>query len=195
MLTERFDRALLLASTLHHAQRRKGTTVPYLAHLLGVCATVLEHGGNETTAIAALLHDAVEDQGGLTTHERIRETVGEDVAHIVAGCTDAWQSPKPPWHQRKEAYLQRLPGEDAAVLLVSAADKLYNIRSVILGMHQVGERVWDRFKVDRATQMWYFRSVTATLSATGRVPHALIAELETALRTLESLLQGLPGTS
>jgi (p)ppGpp synthase/HD superfamily hydrolase len=187
MLTGRFDAALAMAGELHRFQLRKGTTVPYLAHLLGVCATVLEHGGGEDEAIAALLHDAVEDQGGPATHERIREAFGARVAHIVAGCTDAWESPKPPWRERKEAYLARLPDEDSSVLLVSAADKLYNMRSVIFGVFEVGDRVWDRFKADRATQMWYFRSVTAVFRATGRTPKALLAELELALTTLESL--------
>ncbi len=194
MLTDRFAAAFSLALELHRTQLRKGTTVPYLAHLMGVCATVLEHGGDEDEAIAALLHDAVEDQGGVATYERIRATFGARVAAIVAGCTDTLENPKPPWRERKEAYLKRLPEEDASILLVSAADKLYNMRSVVLGVHQVGERVWDRFKADRPNQMWYFRSVTSALRGTRRVPAALVAELEEALVALESLAGHEPGT-
>jgi (p)ppGpp synthase/HD superfamily hydrolase len=188
LLGERFRRALDLALELHRDQLRKGTTVPYLAHLLGVCATVLEHGGGEDEAIAALLHDAVEDQGGRPTHHRIREAFGERVARIVAGCTDAWESPKPPWRQRKETYLAHLPQEDAGVLLVSAADKLYNMRSVVFGHHQVGAAVWDRFNAGPDTQMWYFGAVVKAFRATGRVPPALLAELDETLAELEALL-------
>ena len=127
-----FDDALVFASRLHAGQLRKGTPVPYVAHLLAVTATVLEHGGDEDEAIAALLHDAVEDQGGAATRAKIRRRFGENVAAIVDGCTDADTIPKPPWQQRKEAYLAHLVGETSpSVRLVSSADKLHNVRSII----------------------------------------------------------------
>jgi (p)ppGpp synthase/HD superfamily hydrolase len=193
LLGARFRRAIEMAIELHSDQLRKGTTVPYLAHLLGVCATVLEHGGGEDEAIAALLHDAVEDQGGRPTHHRIYDAFGERVARIVAGCTDAWESPKPPWRQRKETYLAHLPQEDAGVLLVSAADKLYNMRSVVFGHHQVGTAVWDRFSADRDSQMWFFREVVKAFRATDRVPPALLCELDETLAELEALLAAAAG--
>ncbi|WP_119313948.1 HD domain-containing protein, partial [Calidithermus terrae] len=149
MLSERFKDALGLAFELHMGQRRKGTDVPYLAHLLAVSAIVLEHGGGEDEAIAALLHDAAEDQGGRETLERIRRRFGERVAAVVEGCTDAWEEPKPPWRGRKEAYLAHLPGADAATRLVSCADKLHNARAVLADYRRLGEGLWARFQGGR----------------------------------------------
>ncbi len=130
-LSPRFDEAVGLAADLHRAQVRKGTNVPYLAHLLAVAALVLEQGGDEDEAIASLLHDAVEDQGGQPTLIRIRERFGERVAAIVAACSDTDQQPKPPWRERKEAYIAHLgqPGLDPGVLRVSLANKLHNLRA------------------------------------------------------------------
>ena len=105
MLTERFDSAFRYAHRLHREQTRKGTTTPYISHLMSVAALVIEHGGNEDQAIAALLHDAAEDQGGEATLAKIRRTFGPAVAAIVSDCTDAWTEPKPSWRPRKEAYL------------------------------------------------------------------------------------------
>ena len=126
MLSERFDEAFCFAHRLHRGQTRKGTSVPYISHLMTVAALVVEHGGNEDQAIAALLHDAVEDQGGEETLIEIRATFGDAVARIVADCTDAWGEPKPRWAARKQAYLASLPGKPAASPLVSFADKTHN---------------------------------------------------------------------
>src|SRR5688572_21703039 len=120
MLTPRFEEALIYAHSLHARQVRKGTTIPYIAHLLSVSALVLEHGGSEDQAIAGLLHDGPEDQGGATTLEEITDKFGEGVATIVADCTDAWSEPKPPWRQRKEEYVASLSNKAPASLLVSA---------------------------------------------------------------------------
>ncbi len=128
---DRFHDALSYASRLHAAQRRKGGQVPYVAHLLAVTAIVLEHGGNEDEAVAALLHDAVEDQGGAPRLAEIRARFGVVVADIVAGCTDADTTPKPPWQERKDRYLAHLPAAGRSVQLVAAADKLHNLRSLI----------------------------------------------------------------
>ena len=124
--TERFCEALEYAVRLHAAQRRKGSDTPYIAHLLSVTAIVLEHGASEDEAIAALLHDAVEDQGGAPVREEIRRRFGPAVATIVDGCTDCDTTPKPPWRERKEAFLARLPSAGRSVHLVTAADKLHN---------------------------------------------------------------------
>lgn len=188
-LGERFEHALIVAARLHRRQRRKGSDVPYVAHLLGVCAIVLEYGGGEAEAIAALLHDAVEDQGGEATFEHIRREFGEEVAGLVAACTDSWTVPKPPWRQRKEAFLERLDSASDGALLVAAADKLYNLRSVVAAYRQHGEATWGRFSQGRAEQLWYFESVVTLLAGSGRVPPALAGELQRELETLRELVR------
>src|SRR5919202_957739 len=145
-LTRRFEEALTFAARLHSAQVRKGTTVPYVSHLLAVAAVALEHGADEDEAIAALLHDAVEDQGGAATREEIRRRFGDRVAEIVDGCTDAETTPKPPWRERKERYVSHIASAPPSVRLVSAADKLHNARSILADLRTCGEGVWDRFR-------------------------------------------------
>lgn len=130
MLNGRFDDALVFASALHRMQVRKGTDIPYVSHLLAVCSLVIAHGGDEDQAIAALLHDAAEDQGGEATLNATRERFGDGVAAIVADCTDAWTEPKPPWRARKEAYLAALPAKSMRSLLVSLADKVHNAQAI-----------------------------------------------------------------
>lgn len=159
VLTERFNSALLYASRLHARQKRKGSGVPYVAHLLGVAALVLEAGGDEDQAIAALLHDAVEDQGGHPRLEDIRGQFGERVAQIVDGCTDSFIVPKPAWCARKKQYLAHLPGVSSDVLLVSAADKLYNARTLLADWRVQGDRVFERFKGGKNGTLWYYRAL------------------------------------
>ena len=144
---------------MHAEQRRKLSGEPYLAHLLAVAAIVMEHGGNEDEAIAALLHDAVEDQGGLATLEEIRRRFGRPVAEIVDGCTDAAETPKPPWRQRKEAFIARLTNAPASVRLVVAADKLHNARSILRDYRRLGESLWGHFRGGREGTLWYYRAV------------------------------------
>lgn len=131
MLTERYRDALALTFELHQRQERKGSGVPYVAHVLGVSSLVLEHGGDEDEAIAALLHDAVEDQGGAATLARIAAGFGARVADIVRGCSDSMGEPKPPWRERKEHYLAHLGSASTSVRLVSSCDKLYNARTIL----------------------------------------------------------------
>ena len=179
-LGPRFDEALVLASELHRKQLKKGTLAPYVAHLLGVCSIVLENGGDENEAIAALLHDAVEDQGGQATLDLIRDRFGERVAGIVAGCSDTFEHPKPPAMERKRAYLAHLDDERTtrSVLLVSAADKVYNLRSIFEDYEAVGNDLWGRFKLKPAEQLWYYESLADIYSRRlgGRLAKAL-AEL------------------
>jgi len=137
-LSNRFEDALRYAYTLHARQTRKGSNIPYIAHLLGVTALVLEDGGSEDEAIAALLHDAVEDQGGMKTLMEIRRRYGDLVAEIVEGCTDAIASPKPPWRQRKERYIEHLRHASPAVRRVSLSDKLHNARSILEDLRKDG---------------------------------------------------------
>lgn len=163
--SERFEQALILANRLHASQFRKGTTVPYLTHLLAVAAIVGENGGSEDQMIAALLHDAPEDQGGHETLELIRTQFGETVARIVAGCTDTFESPKPPWKARKNAYIHHLKTEiDQESLPVVLADKLHNARSIVDDLKIQGPRTLDRFTGGIEGTVWYYRAIAAVLN-------------------------------
>jgi GTP pyrophosphokinase len=186
MLSPRFDVALVFASRLHAGQARKGTAVPYVAHLLAVAAIVLEYGGNETEAIAALLHDAIEDQGGAATRETIRRLFGEEVVSIVNGCTDAETTPKPPWRERKEAYVEHVRHATSAVRLVSAADKLHNARSILADLRACGEQIWSRFKGGRDGTLWYYRSLVEAYRAGGQST-PLVEELDRVVTEIERL--------
>ena len=184
LLGPRFEDALGYAARLHAEQVRKQSGVPYVSHLLAVCSLVLENGGDEDEAIAALLHDAVEDQGGALRSAEIRRRFGDRVADVVDGCSDTDQVPKPPWRQRKEAYLRHLadPGTPESVLRVSTADKLHNARSVLADRHDVGEAVWDRFNAGRDEQLWYYRSLVEILR--NRFPGRLTDELADVVQRL-----------
>jgi (p)ppGpp synthase/HD superfamily hydrolase len=187
MLGDRFDRALVYASHVHGGQVRKGTTaIPYLSHLLMVAGLVLEYGGDEDEAIAALLHDAVEDQGGLARRLDIDCRFGPRVAAIVDGCTDAVGSPKPAWRARKEAYLRHLDTVSASARLVSAADKLANVRSIIKDYRAFRSDVWGRFNGGREGTLWYYRALADAYTRLG--PPPLAAALSAAIRELEALL-------
>ena len=157
--SDRLIEAMAAAAQIHGTQVRKGTTIPYLSHLLGTCAIALDYGANEDEAIAALLHDAIED--GEPT-EAARATVwsfGEEVGRIVEGCTDADTHPKPPWLERKKAYLARLASEDRSILLVSASDKLHNARSIVRDLRLVGDDLWERLHRPKDQTLWYYRSL------------------------------------
>ncbi len=162
-LTARYDDALAFASRIHRAQRRKGSEVPYIAHLLAVSALVLEHGATENEAIAALLHDAVEDQGGSQMSETICSRFGGEVAEIVRGCTDTDEIHKPSWRPRKERFLARLEDAPFSVRLVVTADKLHNVRSILDDYRLLGEDLWQRFTGGREGTLWYYRAVVEVL--------------------------------
>lgn len=158
-LSDRFQTALNMTFELHQNQSRKGSQAPYFAHLMSVSALVLENGGSENQAIAALLHDAVEDQGGLPILESIKSEFGEEVAGIVDGCTDAYTQPKPPWKERKIAYLEKLKTEPDTILLVSLSDKVHNARSILRDLQLYGDRIWIRFKGKKPGTLWYYQSL------------------------------------
>jgi len=186
-LTSRFEEALTYASRLHAGQYRKGTRIPYLTHLLSVASIALTHGANEDEAIAALLHDAVEDQGGAATREAIRRRFGDRVAEIVDGCTDAEVVPKPPWRPRKEAYIAHLGHASPSVLLVSASDKLDNARAILADYRLVGEPLWERFKGEKEGTLWYYRKLATAFRERG--PTALVDELDRVVTELEALVR------
>lgn len=155
-LTDRFDDALVYASEAHRTQVRKGADIPYIAHLLGVAALALEAGADEDVAIAALLHDAVEDQGGAIRLADIKSRFGDRVARMVSDCSDSDVEPKPPWRERKEAYLAGLEAKAPDSLLVSLADKTHNAGAILADLRAHGEGVWDRFTGGKEGTLWYY---------------------------------------
>lgn len=182
-LGPRFHRAFLFAAEKHAGQTRKASTIPYIAHLMGVASLVLEFGGDEDQAIAALLHDVVEDCGGAPMLREVRRRFGNRVAKIVDGCTDSDTTPKPPWRERKETYIRHLKNADEETRLVSAADKLNNIRSILSDYRSVGEAIWARFNGGRDGTLWYYR---ALLNEFLRRPNRLVREFELATQELEA---------
>jgi len=158
-LSARFDEALVLASTLHREQARKASGVPYMAHLLGVASLVLEEGGSEDMAIAALLHDAAEDQGGETTLAEIAAAFGAEVARWVRQSSDSFTQPRPEWEARKRHHLAQIPSADWEARLIMLADKVHNARSILADHARVGSDVWERFSVPRERTLWYYETL------------------------------------
>lgn len=161
---DRFTRAIDLALELHGDQTRKGSEIPYMGHLLGVTSIVIDDGGSESEILAALLHDGPEDAGGEATLARIRDEFGDEVAEIVDHLSDTFEDPKPEWLARKESYLASLkamPADDFGrkVLRVSLADKLHNVRSILLDRDEEGEVIWDRFTGTKEGSLWYYQSL------------------------------------
>jgi (p)ppGpp synthase/HD superfamily hydrolase len=187
-LGPRFADALRLAHELHAGQTRKASQVPYVSHVLAVAATVLEYGADEDTAIAALLHDAVEDCGGLATADRIRTHFGAKVADLVLGCSDTTESPKPPWVERKNRYLEHLPAAAPDVLLISAADKLHNLNSLLREERRHGTKLWTFFRAGRDGTLWYFERLLA-IFRNSQLPETLIDQIEHSFRELEDRVQ------
>lgn len=181
----RVSAAFAYSAHAHAMQLRKATDIPYLSHLMAVSALVLEHDGDDDQAIAALLHDVIEDCGA--HHEAtIQEQFGARVAHIVRGCTDADTTPKPPWQARKEAYLAHLSDAGADVLLVSACDKLHNARAILSDLRAIGGEVWDRFNAGKEGSLWYYRALVAAYRK-GDTPLRLVDELDRTVTEIERL--------
>jgi (p)ppGpp synthase/HD superfamily hydrolase len=174
ILTSRFDQALAYALVVHGGQLRKGTEVTYISHLLMVAAMVLEYGGTEDDAIAALLHDAVEDGGGACRLADIRQRFGERVADIVMGCSDTDVAPKPPTIERRRLHVEHLRTiDDRLVMFVSACDKLANARSILKDYRVVGERLWSRFNVGKAETLGYYETLVNVFAERGDTPVGL----------------------
>jgi (p)ppGpp synthase/HD superfamily hydrolase len=192
-LGPRFTRALELAYELHAGQTRKGSGVPYFGHLLGVTSIVVETGSSEDETIAALLHDAAEDQGGRETLERIRSEFGDAVADIVEACSDSLGEPKPPWKDRKRGYLEHLEEASEPALRVSLADKLHNARTIVVDYRDVGEALWERFNAGRDEVLAYYRALAAIFSR--RMPGPLATELAVTVGELDALVAAVSPTS
>lgn len=189
-LSRKFDEALAFASDLHRKQKRKGANTPYVGHLLSVAGLVLENGGTETQAIAALLHDAIEDQsasrgGAEALGREIERRFGKTVRRIVEACTDAWVEPKPPWRERKERYIAHVQHMPKAAVLVSLADKVHNARAISSDVRTHGRKVFDRFKGKREGTVWYYESLAAQFMRHYRQPLAL--ELKRVVATMKEL--------
>jgi len=183
---QRFAEGLTYAAHLHAKQTRKGSDLPYISHLLGVASLTMEYGGSEDECIAALLHDAAEDQGGIPTLEQIRAKFGDDVADIVAGCTDAFVeagAEKPPWEKRKAKYIAHLHSSSKSVRFVSAADKLHNARAILADYREHGDEVFSRFKKSKDETVWYYRRLANTY--TELLPGQLSKELDRVVTKLE----------
>ncbi len=181
-LTKAFEEALVYALRLHETQRRKGSGVPYIAHLLAVASLVIEDGGDETQAIAALLHDAIEDQGGDTARQEIRRKFGEHVLAIVETCSESDTKPKPPWKERKDRLLRQMREASPEALRVAVADKLHNLRSIVADRERQGEDIWKRFSSGKDAQLWFYHSFTEIVR--GRFESPMMTEIERLERIL-----------
>ncbi|OAI38729.1 phosphohydrolase [Actinobacteria bacterium SCGC AG-212-D09] len=186
MLGKRFEEALQFAAATHRTDVRKGSEIPYIGHLLGVCSLVIEEGGDEDEAIAALLHDAAEDQGGERMLAQISDHFGEHVAAIVRACSDTLEQPKPDWKTRKTEYLEHLEHQPPSVLRVSLADKLFNARAILRDYLQVGDELWSRFRTGRDCQLWYYRALADAFERL--LPGQMARELREVVGELERVV-------
>ena len=186
--SEKFEEALIYATRAHGSQTRKKTGIPYVAHILGVTAIALEYGASEAEAIGALLHDTVEDCGGAERLRDIREKFGDEVARIVDGCTDTYETPKPPWLERKRAYIEHLKNSDGSIRLVSASDKLHNTRAILAELRRRGLEVFERFSGKKDGTVWYYRTLVTAFRQHG--DHSdLIDELDRVVSEIEKFVR------
>jgi (p)ppGpp synthase/HD superfamily hydrolase len=183
--SKRFAKAFAYAARLHARQRRKGTNKPYIGHLMSVASIVIAYGGDEEMAIAALLHDAVEDAGGLKRLREIRRKFGKRVAEIVDGCTDSYGEPKAPWLERKQKYIAHVTAEPEDTRLVSAADKLSNARDILEDVRADGIVAFERFTGKKDGTLWYYRTLVDVFRAAGTNP--LVEELDRVVKELEKI--------
>ncbi len=190
---KRFRDALVWAAELHEDQKRKGGDVPYVSHLIGVAAIVLEHGGDEDQAIGALLHDALEDQAHKMSPNEIRARFGDRVEAIVEACTDGnpeEQRDRDParWRVRKQIYIDQVATKPADALLVSMADKLYNARAILEDFRELGDKLWPRFTAGKEGTLWYYRSLLTAFRP--RAENRLWHELDRTVAEIERLAGG-----
>lgn len=189
-LSWRFAEALKVAADLHAHQTRKGTDIPYISHLLAVASIALDHHADEDQAIAALLHDSIEDAPPGLGPDWVRRTIehrfGGRVLHIVEACTDTDEQPKPEWRVRKERYIAHLPAQGRDVLLVSAADKLHNATAILKDHRKIGDEIWARFNKDagKAGTIGYYRALVTAYRSTGHHPR-LVTELDAVVTQIE----------
>jgi (p)ppGpp synthase/HD superfamily hydrolase len=183
VLTRRFDEAFVYAHELHARQTRKGTSAPYVGHLMGVASIVLDDGGTEDEAIGALLHDAAEDHGGRDRLEEIRQRFGYEVARIVEDCTDSWETPKKPWVERKRLYVEHARHLPPPSLRVSAADKVHNTYAILRDLRNIGEAVWARFNAAPDDVLSYYEGLVRAYREAGG--GRLVDELDRVVRGIQ----------
>ena len=187
-LSEKFEEALIYATRAHANQMRKKTGIPFIAHILGVTAIALEYGANETEAIGALLHDTVEDCGGAERLRDIQEKFGDEVARIVDGCTDTYETPKPAWLERKRNYIEHLQSSDSSTRLVSASDKLHNTCAILPELRRHGLEVFERFAGKKDGTLWYYRALVSAFRHHG--DHVdLVDELDRVVSEIERFVR------
>jgi len=189
-ITEKFEEAVSYIIRLQGHQYRKGTKIPYISHLLATAATVMEYGDSEEQVIAALLHDAAEDAGGEATLIEIESKFGTEVAGIVKACSDTLEENKPEWKTRKKAYIEKLKQvNNHSVLLVSIADKLHNIQSILRDYKKTGEKLWERFNASRdETLCYYYSLLDIYKNRSKHLNSVLINELEANLEEISQLI-------
>ena len=186
----RFASALAFAVKTHGDHHRKGSGTPYIAHLMSVCALVIEDGGSEDEAIAALLHDAPEDRGGEPKLNEIGERFGDDVRRIVAACSDTFELPKPEWRLRKQDYIAAVAGKQRDEVRVSLADKLHNARAILIDLRCVGDELWSRFSADRDSVVWYYDALATEFTKLDAGPMA--DELERVVADIKEFIKRSP---
>ena len=191
MNSPRFRYAFDYAATLHAADLRKGNRIPYLSHLLEVCSIVMRYGGNEDAVVAALLHDAAEDHGGKPRLVDMQRNFGKTVASIVEECTDTTSRPKESWEVRKRNYVKHVPAASRGGLLVSAADKLANVRAILADHYIVGDEVYKRFKRPKRRTLWYYNALSRAF--TTHFPGDLSKELRRTVAELNRVSKYKPG--
>lgn len=182
LLSERFEEALGFAAKLHVRQIRKGSGIPYISHLLSVAALVMEDHGSEDEVIAALLHDAVEDQGGFETREKILQKFGPEVCALVDAVTDSEGSPKPPWQERKERLLRQMENASEGAMRICTADKLHNVRTLVADVKRRGDEAWEPFQKDRDENVWFFTAFVETIKK--RFSSPMLDELQSLIEQL-----------
>lgn len=182
-LSTRFDEAFAYTHEVHRAQMRKGNDSPYIGHLLGVTSIVLDDGGSEDEAIAALLHDAAEDHGGRVRLDEIRSRFGDAVARIVEDCTDSWDTPKRPWLDRKRDYVEHAHNLSPSSLRVAAADKVHNAYAILRDLRNSGEKVWERFNAPADDVIAYYESLVRAFRQSGG--GKLVDELDRIVRGIQ----------
>lgn len=185
ILSSRFSLAFNFAMEVHQQQYRKRSDIPYVSHLLAVTAIVLEQGGDEDLAIAALLHDSAEDQGGFKILEKINNLFGSRVAQIVEGCSDSFDIPKPPWKERKVRYISELEKSDPDIILISLADKLHNSQAICRDLRVYGENTWEKFNGGRDGTLWYYQELVRVYKFKN-ANHALLFELSRNFREMKN---------
>ena len=182
-----YKKAYDFAFKLHSKQVRKGNNIPYFTHLSAVSNLIIENGGSTTEAIGGLLHDAVEDQGGLKVLKIIKDKFGKKVATIVDECSDAVTNPKPPWKERKIKYINSIKNKSQSGILVSLCDKIHNANCIISDCRKIGDKLWQRFSAPKKEVFWYYDSLCKEFKKHLKNHSSLVLESELKIQEMKKL--------